>query len=546
MGERIVMLADLDSFFVAVERIYRPELRGVPVVVGGPPESRGVIAACSYEARALGLHSAMPMGQAVDIAQASAYAVLNRQRLSPSAMFTPRRRQAPPGLPPSRQRAEPQAVPLLDLARVALPFMQRIRAQQIACGSIVGPIVFLHGDWLHGGYSEHSRRVQDILRESVPDFITRSIDEFELDISGCSEYLQGRFGGVLDFAQHLRARVKGECNLNLSLGIGPNRILAKMASKQAKPHKALPGIRPQAGERGSGIMLLRPEDARAFLEPLPVQEVPGIGPATTATLNKDGIRLIGDLLGKPRNLLLRLYHKPLAGLVETLLDHTEGRADSALPAISRRIRPKSIGHSSTFSSDQSDPAVFERKLWELLESACRRLRAADLRARHVTVTVRYSDFTTVSHGGMLAEPCDNERQIFPSVQRFFAEGRKRSDRIRLLGVRLEQLGPGSSQPLLFGGVDEERERRFFGALDLIRDRYGDEALVFGRSTLTPRSKRERPGLAAGGQPSSFAEASPALQKTLDERRAQERWLLGQGITPGTKAAERALGKYPGT
>lgn len=546
MRERTVVLADLDSFFVAVERLYRPELRGVPVVVGGPPDGRGVIAACSYEARALGLHSAMPMGQAIDIAQASSYAVMNRQRLSPKAMFSPRQRQPLPGLPPSRQREGPQPVALLELARIALPFMQRLRSQQVACGSIVGPIVFLHGDWLHGGYSDHSRRVQDILRESVPDFITKSIDEFELDISGCADYLQHRFGGLLPFAVQLRGRVKQECNLDLSMGIGPNRILAKMASKQAKPHKAPPGSRPQPGERGSGIMLLRPQDARGFLEPLPVQEVPGIGPATTAILNKDGIRLIGDLLNKPRNLLLRLYHKPLAGLVETLLEHTSGRADSALPAISRRVRPKSIGHSSTFSRDQSDQGVFEQKLWELLESACRRLRSADLRARHVTVTVRYSDFSTISHGGMLGEPCDNERQIFPAVLRFFRQANTRPDRIRLLGVRLEELSPGASQPLLFGGAEDERERRFFGALDLLRDRYGDEALVFGLTTRRVREKRDRPGLAAGGQPSSFAEASPALQKTLAEKRQQERWLLSQGITPGSKAAERALGKYPGS
>jgi DNA polymerase IV len=440
-AERVICLADLDCFFVEVERLHRPELRGMPVVIGGRPGERGVVAACSYEARALGVRSALPMSEAY----------------------------------------------------------RRVLAAGERPVESGGRVFFLH-DGLHGNYQLYSRRVQDVLRDSAPVFHPRSIDEFQLDITGCSRLFARDYGGILGFAEHVRRRVREEVGLKLSIGIGPNRLVAKMASRHAKP---------------DGVKRVLPEEVRAFLGPHDIQAVPGIGPATSQALRELGINTVAELLEQPAGLLRRVCGLGLASLAAALRDGVDGPGAEEEPAFvhstpagrpreavedgtgyhnpaigfghQRSNQPKSIGHETTFTRDVADPQVVERALWRLTEDACRRLREAGLRARHVTVKIRYSDFGTQTHGGFFAEPTDVDGDVFREVLRLFAQGNTRRLRIRLLGVRLERFSAGASQLGLFEAPRARRERELIGAIDRIRAKHGRDSLLAGPGVARARA-----------------------------------------------------------
>lgn len=472
-GAKIIFLADLDCFFVEVERLHRPELIGRAVVIGGRPGFRGVVAACSYEARALGIRSAMPMSEAY-----------RRAGVEFSGAGGPPRRDG---------------------------------------------VVFLH-EGLFGNYERYSRRVQDILRDSVPEFHARSIDEFELDVSGCERLFTRLYGGIEAFAAHLRARVRGEVGLKLSIGIGPSRIVAKMASRHAKP---------------DGVRRVLPGEVAEFLGPHDIQAVPGIGPATSAVLRDMGVNRVEQLLRQPVNLLRQAFGIGMVSLVEALqcsrdlpqqpggafgkalpLGYVGGENGSAgfnprgagggvdppgpvgrasgLPlemstggtpappggaVPSARSRPKSIGHETTFERDVIDPAVWERTLWRLTEDACRRLREADLRTRQVTLKIRYSDFFTLTHGGPLSEATDVDSVVYRRVLELFREGNTRRLRIRLLGVRLERLCVGASQGLLFESRRDRRAHEFYAAVDRIRGVHGRDSLWVGPGVFRLNERR---------------------------------------------------------
>lgn len=483
-GQKIIFLADLDCFFVEVERLHRPELNGRAVVIGGRPGERGVVAACSYEARALGIRSAMPMGEAY------------RRAGRPLPQFTDTAdgfKLETDGLPPAPE------------------------------------VVFLH-EGLFGNYELYSRRVQDILRAEAPVFHARSIDEFELDISGCERLFTRRFGGIIGFAEHLRRRVREEIGLKLSIGIGPCRVVAKMASRHAKPNSqdaahgaAGPG---SAGQPGSGVFRVLPEEVPVFLAPHDVQAVPGIGPATSAKLREMGINRVGQLLAQPDMLLRHVFGIGMLGLVTALRgggdsglrDDGPGQPEGAEPAGERLApaevpvgiysaaasrRPKSIGHETTFSRDTVDPAVWERTLWRLTEDACRRLRAADLRTRHITLKVRYSDFFTLTHGGPLSEATDVDSVIFARVKELFAAGNTRRLRIRLLGVRLEKLCVGASQGLLFETPRQQRAHDFFAAVDRIRAKHGNAAVFVGPGVARLKETRPLSAMSTAGIQTGF-------------------------------------------
>jgi DNA polymerase-4 len=488
-----------------VERLHRPELCGRAVVIGGRPGFRGVVAACSYEARALGIRSAMPMGEAYRRAGIS----------TGSAGFNPR----------AVGRTAVSANAIADRAvratediggRGGSPHQDSGQGRPPSNTSPTG-VVFLH-DGLFGNYERYSRRVQDILRESVPEFHARSIDEFELDVSGCERLFARQYGGIVPFAGHLRARVRGEVGLKLSIGIGPSRIVAKMASRHAKP---------------DGVFRVLPEEAEAFLGPHDIQAVPGIGPATSAVLRDMGVNRVEQLLAQPVSLLRQAFGIGMVSLVDALQHsrdlprHEGGAFGKALPlgyvggedfgstgdiegprakgqgsreenkdeglgtggvsppadrrrdAAATHSRPKSIGHETTFERDVIDPAVWERTLWRLTEDACRRLRAADLRTRQVTVKIRYSDFFTITHGGPLSEATDVDSVVYQRALELFHEGNTRRLRIRLLGVRLERLCAGASQGLLFETRRDRRAHEFFAAVDRIRERHGRDCVLVG-------------------------------------------------------------------
>jgi DNA polymerase-4 len=392
-------------------------------------------------------------------------------------------------------------MPMPEAYRLATAGGRPLGSAQLAGPGItcVGPVLFLH-DNLHGNYSHYSRRVQDILRESVPLFKARSIDEFELDISGCERLFERDYGGIIPFAQHLRQRVRDEVGLRLSVGIGPSRIIAKMASRHAKPSQ-LPDSPPQPGERGSGIFRVLPQEIDTFLAPHDVQAVPGIGPVTARNLRNMGIQRVGQLLEQPEGLLRRIYGLGLASLLEALRGGEEFEAQQA--AFTQARQPKSIGHETTYERDEYDPEVFRRTLWQLTEDACRRLREAGLRARHVTVKLRYSDFDTHTHGGFLEEAADTESAFYPRVLELFEQAHSRRLRVRLLGVRLERLCPGGLQGGLFDSEEEIRAQRLFSAVDRIRARHGKEVLLMGPGVKRLSETRRAEALSTAGVPSAF-------------------------------------------
>jgi DNA polymerase IV len=406
-------LADLDCFFVECERLHRPELRGRAVVIGGQPHKRGVVAACSYEARQLGIHSAMPMAQAYKLAEGH-------------------------------------------------------------------PVVFMHSALL-GRYDMYSRRVQDILRAGVPTFIPKGLDEFVLDLRGCEAWAEREYGNLEEYVHALRRRVRDEVRLPLSIGLGPSRIIAKIASRHAKP---------------DGIYVVRSNEALDFLRPQPVKAVPGIGPVTTEHLRRRGITTIGQLLEQPESFIRAAFGVSLLGIVAALKANKD--ADPVIEQPSPRVA-KSIGHETTFPKDTLDLGYIETALWELTEEACRRLREKGFSARHLTVRVRYSDFATVSKGGFLDEATDADYSIFTRARELFYQAHSRRLRIRLVGVRLDKLTLGSAQAQLFATEEQRREQELFRALDRIRFRYGEDAVLTGHSVGTLR----RTGTVAANSPSQL-------------------------------------------
>jgi len=508
------MLADLDTFFVEVERLHMPHLAGRPVVIGGRPGGRGVVAACSYEAREYGIRSAMPMSEAYrrvwdqgGVAIDGAYGNEGTGNRGQGTGRPVGRTAVPANNQPRPGTAAPPKSNVLPAIGPALPSNTTPR---VAAASAAGmpseakaaptrpvrldrQVFFLH-DNLFGNYDRYSHRVQDILRSEVPVFRARSIDEFEMDVSGCTRLFTRNHGGVVQFAEYIRRRVRNEVGLKLSIGISPSRIVAKMASRNAKP---------------DGVFMVRQDEIEAFLGPHDVQAVPGIGPATSRILRERGVNRVEQLLALPQRMLASTF-----GIVmPKLLDALRGEESSSHNTyfgyeeqdggVQLKRKPKSIGHETTFERDEINPAVWERTLWRLTEDACRRLRKADLRAAHVTVKIRYSDFHSLTHGGFLTEPSDVDSAIFNRVKELFAEGNTRRLRIRLLGVRLSHLCAGDSQGLLFATRRDLREHRFFAAADTIRDKHGKEVLYIGPGVMKLVSPRRVEALSTAGIPSGF-------------------------------------------
>jgi DNA polymerase-4 len=428
-SKSIICIADMDCFFVEVERLHRPELKGRAVVIGGEPGKRGVVSACSYEARILGIHSAMPMGEAYRKARAAG-ARLTVQAAARGLAGAPRGYAGRNGAP-------------------------------------VAEVVFLHSG-LHGNYTRYSQRVQDILTAEVPHVRAKSVDEFALDLTGCERLFGQRHGGIEPFLEYLRGRVKAEVGLPLSVGVGPTEPVAKMASRHAKP---------------DGVFRVLPGEVEAFLGSHDIEAVPGIGPATAARLRARGINRVGQLLALPDSQLRRVNGLPLAGVVHSLR-HGCPRAErlaveaGAFGKGAARSQPKSIGHETTFEHDVAAPAQLKQALWRLTEDACRRLRAQDLRAHHVTVRLRDGSFATHTHGGFLDEPTDVDRAVFTRVLELFHDSWQREP-LRLVGVRLSRFSTGSSQPKLFPTAAEQRQQGLVAAVDAIRDRHGRDSVYVG-------------------------------------------------------------------
>ena len=380
---------DMDAFFVSVEELYDPSLKGKPVVVGGRPNERGVVSAASYAARKFGVHSAMPLRTAY--------------KLCPQAIFVDGH--------PSR-------------------------------------------------YRENSQKVYEVLHSFSPLVEMASIDEAYLDISGT----QRLYGPPLRAAHLLHDRMKTATRLNCSIGIAASRLVAKISSDQAKPN---------------GVLWVIPGQEAAFLAPLDVRKVPGVGKVTERNLHLLGILKVGDL----------------ARLDEAFLEERFGKWGMALAGKSRgqdaggwydtdigeNAGPKSVSHEHTFSEDTADAAQLEAMLARLCEMVGRRLREGGLHARTIQLKLRYSDFSTITRAHSVARATQLDNELADEIRTLFHANWKPGAAVRLLGVHVSGWAEGEEQLDLLGDGKHERWQQALAAADRMRDKFGESAVSLAAS-----------------------------------------------------------------
>jgi DNA polymerase-4 len=390
----------MDAFFASVEVLDDPSLAGKPVIVGGAG-ARGVVASCTYEARAYGVHSAMPSMRA--------------RQLCPDAIFLSGR---------------------------------------------------------HGRYAEVSAELHKILRDVTPMIEPIGLDEAFMDVAGALRLL----GPPAEIAHGLRRRVRGELGLACAVGIGRSKMLAKLASRAAKPRASRQGLVP-----GPGVYLVEPDDELEFLHGHAVEALWGVGPATAKRLHDLGVRSVGDLAALPLDTMTRRLGKASGAHLAAL-----ARGEDPDPVNPNRAN-KSIGHEETFSQDLVDPHELERHVLRMAESVATMLRGAATSARTITVKVKYKDLSLQTRSHTLGRPIATGGAIGQVAAALLA-GIDPGEGIRLLGVSASGLSADGVDQLSFDlgdGLDEDnqsaaaREQSWHDvttAVDAIRGRFGRGAV----------------------------------------------------------------------
>ena len=380
---RTVFHLDMDAFFVSVEELYDPSLRGKAVVVGGQRNERGVVSAASYEARKFGVHSAMPLRTAA--------------RLCPHAIFV---------------NGHPER------------------------------------------YREYSHKVYEVLGHFSPKVEMASIDEAYLDMTG-TERLHGP---PLRAAHTLHAAIKGQTQLNCSIGIATSRLVAKVSSDQAKPN---------------GVLWVLPGQEARFLAPLDVRKIPGVGKVLEKNLHDLGIYKVSDLAALDESFLDERFGKwglALAGKARGL--DAGGWFDSEIGASEQ---PKSISHEHTFNQDTAHVEELEATLARLTEMVCRRLREHRLYARTVQLKLRYKDFSTITRARSLRRATQVDGEILAQIRELFHANWKLGAQVRLLGVHASSFETAEGQ-LGLGNATHQRWQQALSAADRLRDKYGEDAV----------------------------------------------------------------------
>lgn len=363
---RVIVHLDLDAFFAAVEVLEDSDLADKPLLIGGRPEDRGVVATASYPARAFGIHSAMPMARAL--------------ALCPDAIVLPAR---------------------------------------------------------HSLYQDYSRRVMNIVGEASPVVEQVSIDEAYLDLT--DQVIAWEDG--IEAARSLQRRIKEEVGLSSSLGVAANKLVAKVASDRDKP---------------GGLMVVPPGEEAAFLVPLPVRVLWGVGPVTAKKLAEMGVTTVGELAQFPEDVLRDRFGRNGAAMARM------ARGVDQRPVTTER-EIKSVSQERTFSRDLTHPDALRQQLWTMSQGVARRLKRKELAAETVAIKLRYSDFTTLSRQMRLSVPTDDEREIYRAasalLRRAWQRGRRSTEfppkPVRLLGVAGRGLVPPVGQLSLRLDRDQE-------------------------------------------------------------------------------------------
>jgi DNA polymerase-4 len=313
--------------------------------------------------------------------------------------------------------------------------------------------IFVHGH--PERYREYSGKVREVLQQFTPQVEMASIDEAYLDMTG-TERLHGP---PLRAGHALHERVRSTTGLKCSLGIANSRLVAKVASDQAKRN---------------GILWVLPGGEPAFLAPLDIRKIPGVGKVGEKNLNALGIRKVGDLARFDESFLEERFGKwglALAGKARGL--DAGGWFDEE---IGEGGDPKSISHEHTFGEDTTNVDQLESTLARLCEMVGRRLREQELHARTIQLKLRYKDFSTITRAHTLATVTQLDTEIYSEIRNLFRRNWKRGEAVRLLGVQASSLERGEGQ---MGLIDVERNRRWKQALttsDRLRDRFGEGAV----------------------------------------------------------------------
>ena len=334
-------------------------------------------------------------------------------------------------------------------------------------------------------YREYSEKVFEILNEFSPQVEMASIDEAYLNMTG-TERLHGP---PLAAAHALHEAIKSRTQLNCSIGIAAARMVAKVASDQAKPN---------------GVLWVLPGLEARFLAPLEVRKIPGVGRVTEQALHALGIRRVGDL----------------ARLEESFLEERFGKWGLALAGKARGLdagawfdgeigaeeAPKSISHEHTFGVDTADSALLEATLARLSEMVGRRLREHGLFTRTVQLKLRYQDFSTITRARTLDHATELDTELLEEARRLFRKNWKAGRPVRLLGVQVSSL---EAPPRQMSLLEDDRSRRWSKALaaaDRLRDRYGESAVSLG--SALGGSFRERTHENPAGLPGKGPKTEP--------------------------------------
>lgn len=367
--QRIIAHFDLDSFFVAVEVLLNPELKGKPVILGS--KERGIVTTCSYEARKFGVHSGMPGNKAFQL--------------------------CPHGL-------------------------------------------FIKGT--RGEYSKYSRWVTQIIASKAPLFEKASIDEFYLDLTGMN-----RFFNPLQWTIDLRQQIIDETRLPISFGMASNKMVAKIATDEAKPN---------------GYLHVPFGKEREFLAPLTVNKIPGVGGHTYEVLKAMGIKTIADINARTKEELEERLGKWGGDLWQKSFGiHTR--------EVSQYHEAKSISTENTFFDNLTDMNLVMSELVRQTEKIAFELRQDGKVAGCIAVKIRYPDFETTSRQTTVPYTCADD-EIIPIAKELFHKLYKKGKPIRLLGVRLSELTNDAVQTNMF--EDAERKVDLYKAIDDVKNKFG--------------------------------------------------------------------------
>ncbi len=375
-----ILHIDMDAFYASIEERDQPALAGKPVIVGGTPHGRGVVAAANYAARKYGIHSAMPAATA--------------QRLCPHAVFLPTR---------------------------------------------------------HAYYAEVAHQIRAIFRRYTPLVEPLSLDEAFLDVTESRKL----FGEAPAIGRMIKREIAQELCLTASVGIAPNKFVAKVASDLGKP---------------DGFVVVDSEHVLSFLEPLPVTRLWGVGKVASQRLREQGVRNIGELRGKSQAWLQQLFGKQ----GEHILRLAHGIDERAVIADNET---KSISHETTFEHDITERDTLRSWLSELTEQVGVRLRRCGLHGRTVHVKIRFTDFKTITRAYTMAQPSNITHELWRVAVRLLEDNLPaRNPGVRLLGVGVSGFEQEPVQGLLFAQVTRDKQLRLDAISDDVKQRFGPSAL----------------------------------------------------------------------